>query len=139
MTWKMRNVLNQMKNQFSDFLFLELWSLLYSKLSQFLINFHDNSKNQIRKIHFSFVSAHCALSIKTKSKLNVEGGVCISVVGKYSIACEYNNSKTVKALNLKHRLKSFPHSWSITQQVLRAWTFGRGTVRCGTVDRKKKC
>ena len=33
------------------------------------MNFHDNSKNKNQKIDFSFVSASCALSIKTGSKL----------------------------------------------------------------------
>ena len=44
------------------------------------MNFHDNSKNINRKIDFSFVSAHCASSIKNGSKLR--GVVCISSVGK---------------------------------------------------------
>ena len=44
------------------------------------MNFHDNSKSKNGKIGFSFVSTHCASSIKTVSKLRE--GVYISLVGK---------------------------------------------------------
>ena len=53
--------------QFSDFLVFEIWSFLYSKLVNFFMIFEykidynskiENHKN--RKIHFSFVTAHCA-------------------------------------------------------------------------------
>ena len=45
------------------------------------MNFHDNLKIENRRIDFSFVSAHCASSIKTGSILRGEG-VCISLVVK---------------------------------------------------------
>ena len=36
------------------FLFVELWSFLYSKLSQFSMNSHDYSKNENQKIDCSY-------------------------------------------------------------------------------------
>ena len=48
------------------------------KSPKFSINFHDNSKNKIRKIDFSFVLAQSTSFMETGSKLRV----CISLVGK---------------------------------------------------------
>ena len=51
-TWKMRNVLNQKKNQisdFSNFYFFELRSFLWHHHTNFQWIFHDNFKNNIRK------------------------------------------------------------------------------------------
>ena len=48
------------------------------KIGPFLINFEykidHNSKNKNRKIDFSFVSAHCASSIKMGPFMRVRGG-----------------------------------------------------------------
>ena len=41
------------------------------------MNFHDNLKNKNRKIIISFVSAHCASSMKVGSKLRVGGGLLV--------------------------------------------------------------
>ena len=52
-----------------------IFSHCCSKNRQFSMNFHDNSKNEIRKnrkIVFSFVSAHCASFMKVGSKLRGE-------------------------------------------------------------------
>ena len=65
----------KIKFQICRFLFLELWSFLYSlKSPQLSLNFHDNSKNINRKTDFSFNSAHCAPFMKAGSKLQGEGG-----------------------------------------------------------------
>ena len=60
-TWKMRNVLKRMKNQFSDF-----WDLNFlryghfcTQYCQFSMNFHDNSKNKNRKTIF-YLNQHIA-------------------------------------------------------------------------------
>ena len=63
------------------FLFFELWSLMYLKLHQFSMNFHDNAKNENRKIDFLFDSAHFAYFIIMGAKLRGVG-VCIFLVGK---------------------------------------------------------
>ena len=55
---------------------------------EFSMNFRDNSKNKNCKFDFSFVSTHCASSIKTGSKLRGGGG-CISLVGKYPVRFGY--------------------------------------------------
>ena len=65
---------------FSDFHFSS-YGHFCTKDYQFLMNFPDNSKNKIRKIDFSFVSAHPASFMKTGSNLRA-GGVCISFEGK---------------------------------------------------------
>ena len=62
-TWKMRNVLKRMKNQFYDFSFWEM-VVFVLKIGPFSIYFEykiDLTKKI--NIHFSFVSAHCASSI----------------------------------------------------------------------------
>ena len=51
------------------FLFFELWSFLYSKHPNCLMNFYDKSKNRNLKIDFSFDSAYCASVMKVASKL----------------------------------------------------------------------
>ena len=83
-TWKMRNVLKQMKNQFSDFLqFLvfEIWSFLYSKLVNFRWILSTKSTitqkikiGKIRKIDFSSDSALCASFLKIWPFLRRGGG-----------------------------------------------------------------
>ena len=91
-TWSMRNMLNRKKNQVSElsvFYFSsygDFWSFLYSNHSSFWWIFHDNSKNKNWKIVYSFVSAHCASTIKIGSKLKGSrgrgwGGFCISFLG----------------------------------------------------------
>ena len=54
--------------RFFRFLFFELWSFFVTSSHQFLMNFHDNTKNINRKMDFSFVETHCAFSIKMGSK-----------------------------------------------------------------------
>ena len=56
-----------------QFLFFELLSYFTQKC-KFSMNFHNNSKNKNWKIDLSIVSAHCASSIKTGSKLRGGGG-----------------------------------------------------------------
>ena len=64
--------LNQKKIQISDFYFQisgHFLVIFVLKSPQFSMNFHNSSKNKNWKIDFSFVSAYCASSIKTGSKL----------------------------------------------------------------------
>ena len=56
--------------------------LLIFLKKNFEYKINQNSKNMNRKIDFSFVSAHCASSIKMGPYLR-RGGICISLVGKY--------------------------------------------------------
>ena len=67
-TWKMNSVRPETNEKsilrLKRFLVFEIWSFLYSQLVK-----NNNSKNKNRKIDFPFVSAHCASSIKTGSKL----------------------------------------------------------------------
>ena len=82
-TRKMRNVLKQIKNQFSDFChfyFSSYGLFLYSKHSLFSMNFDHNSKNKDRKnmkYHFSFVSAHSMSFISIWPILRGRGGLHI--------------------------------------------------------------
>ena len=62
-------------------------------MHEFSINFQDDSKNKNQKIDFSFVSAHCASSIKTGSKLRGGVGICISLVGNNPLADPFTQTK----------------------------------------------
>ena len=79
LTWKMRNVLNRKKNQISDssdFYFSNYDHFCTKNHPNFRWIFHEYSKNKYwknQKIIFSFVSAHCASSIKMVSKLRGTG------------------------------------------------------------------
>ena len=63
----MRNALNRKQNKISDFKFSS-YCHFYTKNCHFSKKFHDNSKNKIRKIDFSFDSAHCASFMKMRAK-----------------------------------------------------------------------
>ena len=59
-----------------------IFGYFFTKNCQFSMDFHDSSKNEIRKywnIYFSFVSAHCTSFMKVGSKLR-SGGVCLSLL-----------------------------------------------------------
>ena len=68
--------------RFFQFLFFEFWSFLYPN---FRWIFHNDSKNKNWKKKISFYSAHCTSSKKMGSNLRREGGVCISLAGKWPI------------------------------------------------------
>ena len=85
-TWKIRNVLKRMNNQFSDFCFSEMVVFVLI-IDPFSINFEykidHNSKNRnrnYRKIDFSFVSRHCTSLMKIRPFLSGEGRGVINIL-----------------------------------------------------------
>ena len=69
----------------SSFCIFIFWSFLWCHHPNFRWIFHDNSKNNNRRIFlvsFPFYSAHSASSIKTGTKTEREVGVCIPLDGK---------------------------------------------------------
>ena len=56
---KIQNCSNSHEVKFQIFIF-RVMVIFVLNTPQFLMNFHDNSKNRNRKIDFSFISAHCA-------------------------------------------------------------------------------
>ena len=76
-TWKIRNVLKRMKNQFSDF--CDFYFLRYGRFCsqnrpifyEFWVQIDHNSKTKNRRIDFSFLPAHCARFLKIWPLLSV--------------------------------------------------------------------
>ena len=66
---------DQKKNYISDFfdIYFSNYGYFCTQNCQFSMNSHDNSKNKIRKINFSFDSALCASFMKMGAKLRGGG------------------------------------------------------------------
>ena len=100
---------------FQNFIFRDI-VIFVLKSHQFLMKFHDISKNKIWKIYFSFVLAHYTSSIKTGSKLSGGGSAYLQLEKfqnkiKKTIANNYDEKtsqrKTIKKTShIKSRIKN---------------------------------
>ena len=86
-TWKMRIVLNRKKNQISDYsnFYFSSYCNFCTKNCQLSMNFHDNSKNNIRKnrkliFHLIQHIVHRSHYNENKTERGRGGGVCISLL-----------------------------------------------------------
>ena len=113
----MRNVLKRKKNQLWDSYFFEIWSILALKIGPFSVNFEykidHNSKKKIAKIGTLIFHSiqHIAHFHKNPTTFKgKEGGVCISLVWKYSRSGKiFINSRHLHPRIIQYSTHNYSH------------------------------